>query len=447
MNAHSESLPHIVVLGGGFGGLAVCKRLRKTRCRITLIDRQNHHLFQPLLYQVATAGLSAPDIAKPIRSLFRKQRNVRVLLDEATGVNAENKQVLLRDKGAISYDYLVMAVGARTNYYGNESWELVAPGLKTIDDARRIRHDLLMAFEEAERAEDPVERANLTRTVVIGGGATGVELAGSIAELTKRALNQEFRTIDPEQAEILLLEVAPRVLGSFSKALSESAKQQLEELGVVVRLNQKILDVRDRKVVLENEEIEAGTILWGAGVRGTALSESLDVDLDRNARIQVNPDCSVPGKDGMYAIGDAAALVDANGVQVPGVSPAAMQMGKYVAEQLELRLRGQAATDPFTYLDKGTMATVGRKRAVADIRGWESKGLFAWLLWLLVHLIFLVGFQKKLLVLLQWIYSYATFGRGSRLITGQDRNFAYAEHEKPAATKLGADLRRAESQN
>ncbi len=443
MNVPSETLPHIVVLGGGFGGLAVCKRLRKSPCRITLIDRQNHHLFQPLLYQVATAGLSAPDIAKPIRSLFRKQKNVRVLMDEAIGVDAEKKQVFLRDKKSISYDYLVMAVGARTNYYGNENWELVAPGLKTIDDARRIRHDLLMAFEEAERAEDPQVRMNLTRTVVIGGGATGVELAGSIVELTKRALNQEFRSIDPQKAEILLLEMGPRVLGSFSEALSEAAKQQLEELGVMVRVNQKIVDVQDRKVILEGEVIEAGTILWGAGVRGTVLSESLDVDLDRNARVLVNPDCSVPGKDGMYAIGDAAALVDANGVQVPGVSPAAMQMGQYVAEQLNLKLRGIVAGLPFTYLDKGTMATVGRKRAVADIRGWETRGLFAWLLWLLVHLIFLVGFQKKLMVLTQWIYSYATYGRGSRLITGQDRNFAFAAREKPAATMLGADLRQA----
>jgi len=440
MTSKSE-LPHVVILGGGFGGLSVCKYLNRTRCRITMIDRQNHHLFQPLLYQVATAGLSAPDIAKPIRSLFRKQKNLTVLMDEAVGVDAERKELLLRDKPPLSYDMLVMAVGARTNYFGNDRWEKFAPGLKTIDDARRIRHDLLMAFEHAEHAEDPAERQKLMRTIVVGGGATGVELAGAVAELAKRVLTRDFRNIDTTTAEILLLEVSPRVLGSFSESLSAAATTQLRELGVEVRVSQKILDVREGCVVLEGEEIEAGNVLWGAGVRGTVLSESLGVEMDGSKRIRVNPDCSVPGLENVYAIGDAATLKDAKGVQVPGVSPAAMQMGKYAALQIRRSLRGKESGRPFVYLDKGSMATVGRKRAVADIRGWETTGFLAWLLWLFIHLLFLVGFQKKHLVLVQWIYSYATYSRGSRLITGQDRNFKFAEREKHGAQMIGADLR------
>lgn len=418
-----QKKPHIVVLGAGFGGLEFCQSLRKREdILITLIDRQNHHLFQPLLYQVATAGLSAPEIAKPIRSILSNQKNLHVLLDEATGIALKNQTVALRETGEISFDYLVIAVGARTNYFGNDHWGSYALGLKSLDDATRIRHNLLLSFEEAEREQNPRRRAQLMRSVVVGGGPTGVEMAGAIAELTKRVLARDFKNIQPEKAEIVLLEVAPRILGPFSEKLSVSAQRQLESLGVEIRLNQKIKEIRRGIVELEDETLEAENIIWGAGVRASPICNDLPVEKDRSGRLKVAPDLSLPGFPNVFAIGDIVNLEDARGHQVPGVSPAAMQMGKYTAHAITDRIdekKGQI--EPFTYFDKGNMATIGRSKAVAQIGKLEFGGFTAWLAWLFVHLVFLIGFRNKIAVLIQWFYSYVNYRRGSRIITGLDR--------------------------
>lgn len=415
--------PHIVVLGGGFGGLELCRRMRGQDVRITLIDRQNHHLFQPLLYQVATAGLSAPEIAQPIRSILGKQDNVHVLLDEATSIDTSAKQIDLRDTGSIAYDYLVVAVGARTNYFGNDHWAKFAPGLKSLDDATGIRKRVLLAYEQAERERDARKREALMRIVVIGGGPTGVELAGAFAELANHVLAKDFKNIEPSRAQIILLEVAPRILQPFSEKLSASGTRQLESLGVEVRTEQKIKDIREGVIELEDETIEAGSIFWGAGVRASPLCATLDTETDRAGRIQVEPDLSLAGHPEVFAVGDIVALKDVNGKVVPGVSPAAMQMGSHVAKILKAEFAGKSKRSPFAYFDKGNMATLGRSKAVAQIGKVEFSGLPAWLAWLLVHLVFLIGFRNKLAVLLQWFYSYINFRRGARIITGLDRLF------------------------
>ncbi len=420
---NQQHKPHIVVLGAGFGGLQFCRKLKRDDVMITLIDRQNHHLFQPLLYQVATAGLSAPDIAKPIRSIFSKQKNLRVILDEALQVDLEGKRIRLRDTGMIEYDYLLVAVGARTNYFGNDQWEAVAPGLKSLDDATRIRHNLLLAFEEAERERDPKKREKLMRSVVVGGGPTGVEMAGAIAELAKTVLAKDFRNIQPEKAEIILLEVAPRILLPFSEKLSASAKRQLESLGVEVRLEQRIKDIRDGAIELENETLEAENIVWGAGVRASPVCDSLGVEQDKGGRLFVEADCSLPGHPEVFAVGDIVNLKDAKGQQVPGVSPAAMQMGAYVARVISRKVDRVGSPGPFKYFDKGNMATIGRSKAIAQIHKLQFAGFPAWLAWLFVHLVFLVGFRNRIVVLIQWFYSYVNFQRGSRIITGLDRIF------------------------
>jgi NADH dehydrogenase len=431
----TQKKPHIVVLGAGFGGLEFCQQLRKRDdVIITLIDRQNHHLFQPLLYQVATAGLSAPEIAKPIRSILSNQKNLHVLLDEVTRIDLEKQSVSLRETGRITYDYLVIAVGARTNYFGNDHWGSYALGLKSLDDATRIRHNLLLAFEEAEREQDPQRRAQLMRSVVVGGGPTGVEMAGAIAELTKRVLARDFKNIQPERAEIVLLEVAPRILGPFSEKLSDSAQRQLESLGVEVRLNQKIKDIRRGVIELEDESLHAENIIWGAGVRANPVCEELPVEQDRAGRLKVAPDLSLPGYANAFALGDIVHLTDAKGQPVPGVSPAAMQMGKHAARAIARQIDGKAdANEPFTYFDKGNMATIGRSKAVAQVGKLEFGGFTAWLAWLFVHLVFLIGFRNKIAVLIQWFYSYVNYRRGSRIITGLDRVF---EKTNPKARPL-----------
>ncbi|MEW6305012.1 MAG: NAD(P)/FAD-dependent oxidoreductase [Verrucomicrobiota bacterium] len=411
--------PHIVVLGAGFGGLTFCQKFNHPPARITLVDRQNHHLFQPLLYQVATAGLSAPEIAQPIRSVLADQPNVTVLLDNVTGFNLAAKQVVL-EHDTLSYDYLVLALGGATSYFGHPEWEQFAPGLKSLDDAMRIRREVLLAFEQAENARDQAEHDRLMTVVVVGGGPTGVELAGAFAELARHVLRDDFKRIDPAQARVVLIEAGPRVLGTFSPELSASAEQQLAELGVEVRTNTKVKSITKGRVELENGVIEAGNILWAAGVSASPLTKKLGVELDRAGRVKVHPDLSVPGHPEVFAVGDIAFVPDENGKPVPGVSPAAMQMATHVARIIEddLALAGRGPRPPFKYWDKGTMATIGRSAAVAQMGRFEFSGFPAWLAWLGVHLIFLVGFRNKLAVLLQWAYSYCTYKRGARIITG-----------------------------
>jgi len=411
--------PHIVVLGAGFGGLTFCQTLDHAAARITLVDRQNHHLFQPLLYQVASAGLSAPEIAQPIRAILSDQTNVTVLLDNVTGFDLATKTVRL-ENNTLAYDYLVLALGGCTSYFGHPEWEQFAPGLKSLDDAVRIRRDILLAFEKAENATDPAEHDRLMTIVVIGGGPTGVELAGAFAELTRTVLRKDFKRIDPSQARVLMIEAAPRVLTQFSPKLSASAEQQLKKLGVEVRTSTPVKAISRGRVDLENgETIFAENIIWAAGVSASPLTQELGVPLDRAGRVKVNPDLSVPGHPEVFAIGDMALVLGEDGKPVPGVSPAAMQMAKHVARIIEQDSSGgKSPRPPFRYWDKGSMATIGRSAAVAKMGRFEFSGFPAWLAWLGVHLIFLVGFRNKLAVLLQWIYSYFTYKRGARIITG-----------------------------
>jgi len=411
---------HLVVLGAGFGGLTFCQTFNHPDTRITLVDRQNHHLFQPLLYQVATAGLSAPEIAQPVRSILSNKPRVTVLLDSVVDFNLAEKKVAL-EKNTLSYDYLVLALGGVTSYFGHPEWEEFAPGLKSLDDALRIRRHVLLAFEKAENASGESERGRLMTIVVVGGGPTGVELAGAFAELARRVLKSDFRRIDPTQARIVLIEAGPRVLAHLPPKLSASAQRQLEKLGVEVRTGTKVKNISQGRVELENGQvIEAENILWGAGVSASSLTKKLGAELDRAGRVKVNPDLSLPGHPEVFAIGDMALVLDEEGKPVPGVSPAAMQMAKHVARIIrgELEPGRQSARPPFRYWDKGTMATIGRSAAVAKIGRIEFNGFLAWVAWLFVHLIFLIGFRNRLAVLLQWAYSYVAYKRGARIVTG-----------------------------
>ncbi len=417
---------HIVVLGAGFGGLTFCQALRDPAVRITLVDRQNHHLFQPLLYQVAAAGLSAPDIAQPVRSILARHQNVTVLLNEATEVQLANRRVVLKD-GVLDYDYLVLALGGRTSYFGHSEWEKFAPGLKSLDDAMNLRRKILLAFERAENVIDPVEQQRLMTMVVVGGGPTGVELAGSFAELARHVLKSDFRRINTTSARVVLLEGGPRLLAHLPPSLSESAARQLRGLGVEVRTNCRVQNMAEGRVELTpagagaaGEVLCAETIIWAAGVAASPITSTLGAELDSSGRVKVNPDLSVPGHPEVFAIGDLARVPDERGNLVPGVSPAAMQMGRHVARLIAGELKSGSPTGqpraPFRYFDKGTMATIGRSAAVAKIGGLEFSGLFAWLAWLLVHLLFLIGFRNKATVLLQWTYSYFTYKRGARIV-------------------------------
>jgi NADH dehydrogenase len=377
-------------------------------------------LFQPLLYQVAAAGLSAPDIAQPIRSILARHPRLTVLLDEVKDFSLANRQVML-GKTTVTYDYLVLALGSCTSYFGHPEWEQFAPGLKTLDDALRIRSRVLLAFEKAESTDDPAERQRLMTVVIVGGGPTGLELAGSFAELARTVLKRDFRRIDPSQARIILIEAAPVVLAHFPPDLSASAAMQLTDLGVQVRVSTKVKNIRERELELENGEVlRAENILWAAGVSAVPLTKKLGVELDRAGRVKVNPDLSLPGQPEVFAVGDMALVPGEDGQPVPGVSPAAMQMARHVARIIddELDLGKDRSPRPrFKYWDKGTMATIGRSAAVAWIHKFHFSGMLAWMAWLLVHLIFLVGFRNKLAVLFQWTYSYVTYKRGARIIT------------------------------
>jgi NADH dehydrogenase len=412
---------HVVVLGAGFGGLQFCKHFRRPNARITVVDRTNHHLFQPLLYQVATAGLSAPEIAQPVRAIFSNRPDITVLLDNVVDFDLANKKVLLQEN-SLDYDYLVLALGSQTGYFGHPEWEQFAPGLKTIDDALRIRSSVLLAFEKAENEKEaPQQRDKLLTIVVIGGGPTGVELAGAFAELARTVLKRDFRHIDPSRANIILLEGAPNILSNMPVELCESARRQLEHLGVHVRTSTRVKDIRQGAVQLENGEvIQAENILWAAGVSATPITKKLGVELDKAGRIKVKPDLSLPGHPEIFAIGDMAQVFQADGKPVPGVSPAAMQMGRHVARIIEDEIDlgvGRSLRRPFKYWDKGTMATIGRSAAVAQVGKFKFSGLLAWLTWLFVHLVFLVGFRNRLVVFIQWIYSYFAYKRAARIIT------------------------------
>jgi NADH:ubiquinone reductase (H+-translocating) len=423
----------VVVLGAGFGGLTFCKHFRRSNARLTLVDRTNHHLFQPLLYQVAAAGLSAPEIAQPVRAILAHRSDITVLLDRVLDFDLVKRQVFLA-ANTLSYDYLVLALGNQTAYFGHPEWEQFAPGLKTLDDALRIRSRVLLAFEQAENEREAARREQLLTIVVVGGGPTGVELAGAFAELARTVLNRDFRRIDPSQARIILIEGAPSVLSHLPEELARSATRQLEHLGVQVRTSTRVQTIRAGEVELNNgERIRAGNILWAAGVFATPLTRKLGVPLDPAGRVLVNPELSLPGHPEIFAIGDLARVPRPDGGPVPGVSPAAMQMARHVARLIEEEIdlgAGRAPRPPFHYRDKGTMATIGRSAAVAWIGKFKFSGLTAWLAWLFVHLIFLIGFRNKLAVLIQWTYSYFTYKRGARIIT-------YLPPEETAARENG----------
>ncbi len=411
---------HVVVLGAGFGGLTFCQNFRHPNARITVVDRTNHHLFQPLLYQVAAAGLSAPEIAQPIRSILSGRTDITVLFNKAVDFDLAQRKVVM-EKGELDYDYLVLAMGGQTGYFGHPEWEQFAPGLKTLDDALRIRSQILLAFEKAENETDSAERDRLLTIVVVGGGPTGVELAGAFAELARTVLNKDFRRIDPTKARIILIEGSPLVLSHLPPDLSASAQRQLEALGVQIRNNIHVKNIRAGEVELANGDIiRAGNILWAAGVSATPLTKKLGAELDKAGRVKVNPDLSLPGHPEIFAIGDMALVLGENGKPVPGVSSAAMQMGKHVAKLIEAEISSSAqpaARPPFKYWDKGTMATIGRSAAVAWVGRFKFSGLLAWLAWLFIHLIFLIGFRNRLAVLFQWTYSYFSYKRSARIIT------------------------------
>lgn len=419
--AREQSLPHIVVVGAGFAGLSFVREFSPRDGRLTIVDRQNHHLFQPLLYQVATAGLAATDIAQPIRGLFGARPNFQVLMSEVESVDL-NARRLRHARGELSYDYLVLAAGARTGYFGHDEWERFAPGLKSLDDALRIRRMILCSLERAETETDPVKRTAAMTIVVVGGGPTGVELAGTFAELTRTVLHKDFDHIDPTRVRVLLIQGGSRVLPTFEPEMSEAARKQLENLGVEVRTGVRVEEVRDGELVAGGETIRSDNIIWAAGVAAVPLTRQLGVEIDRAGRINVLPDLSVPGHPEVFAVGDLAALTDVNGVEVPGVAQGAMQMGRHVARLITRELRGEkfspAGRQPFAYKDKGSMATIGRSAAVAQIGKLKLSGFPAWLAWLAVHLLFLVGFRNKFSVLMEWVYSYFTYKRGARIITG-----------------------------
>jgi NADH dehydrogenase len=416
----NKSPIHIVVLGAGFGGLTFCKEIQVPGARITLVDRTNHHLFQPLLYQVATCGLSAPDIAQPVRSILSDREDVTVLLDNVTGFDFTNRRVLL-EKNSLTYDYLVLAMGGQTGYFGHPEWERFAPGLKSLEDALRIRSHVLLSFEQAENEAGTSEHDKLMTIVVVGGGPTGVELAGSFAELTRTVLNRDFRRIDPTQARIILIEASQHLLSNFPVDLSASARRQLEALGVKVRTGTSVKDIRDGEVELVGGEIiPAANVIWAAGVTASPLTKKLGVELDRSGRVKVNPDLSLPGHPEIFAIGDLAFVPQADGRPVPGVSPAAIQMSQHVVKIIEQEAMFGArrtARPAFKYWDKGSMATIGRSAAVAWIGKLKFSGPLAWLAWLFVHLIFLIGFRNRTSVFFQWAYSYCSYKRSARLIT------------------------------
>lgn len=414
----ATSQPRVVIIGGGFGGLWAAKRLARAPVDILLLDRRNHHVFSPLLYQVATAGLSPGDIASPIRWVLRHQNNLKVWLADATSVDVSRKVVQLTD-GEVPYDHLIVAAGSRPTYFGHDEWAAHARGLKTMEDAIAMRQQVLVAFERAERERDRAVQRRLLTFVVIGGGATGVELAGALAEISRHALEHEFRTIHPETARVILIEGGPDVLATYVPALSKFARRALEELGVSVWTGTRVTSIEQGLVRLGNETLEAETVLWAAGVVAAPIGATLGVPLDRMGRVIVNPDLTIPGCNEVYVVGDMASLAGANGQPLPGVSQVAMQEAKWAADNILRTIEGKART-AFVYRDLGNMATIGRHRAVGDLGWLRIKGYVAWWFWLVLHIFWLIGFRNRLTVMTQWAFSYMTYQRSTRLITGDE---------------------------
>lgn len=414
MKADASPL-HVLIIGAGFGGLAAARELARGNVRVTLIDQRNHHLFQPLLYQVATAGLSPADIAAPIRSIVRRHKNVQVLLDTVIDVDPGKRQVLLASRRIVRFDRLIVATGARHSYFGRDDWEQHAPGIKSIDDATTVRRKVLLALELAETEPDPLRRQALLTFVVVGGGPTGVEMAGAIAELARRSVSGDFRSITPHCSRVLLVEAGPRLLASFPPRLSEKAGKALESLGVTVMTDKRVSAITETYIDIGGIRVPTHSVVWAAGVRASDAAAWLGVEADRAGRVIVGSDLSVPGLSGTYAIGDTASFTDGAGRCLPGIAPVAKQQGRHVARQI---LRGRAI--PFRYRDYGNLATIGRHRAVIDFGWLRMSGVLAWFVWTTAHIFFLAGFRNRLLVGANWLWNYLTFERGARLITGGD---------------------------
>lgn len=408
----------VVIVGAGFGGLYCARALKRADLRVTVVDRRNHHLFQPLLYQVATAALTAPDIAAPVRKILRSQRNAEVMLAEATGVDLVARKVLLAG-GELDYDFLVIATGATHSYFGHDEWARFAPGLKTIDDAFEIRHRVLLAFEQAEIETDEARRKALTTFVIVGAGPTGVELAGALAEIARKTMARDFRNFDPARSRVLLLDATDRVLPAFPPQLSASAAKQLETLGVEVRTGARVTAIDEAGVQLGDERIDARTVIWAAGVQASPMGKALGAPTDRAGRVLVEPDLSVAGHPEVFVIGDLAAVKHRDG-WVPGVAPAAIQMGWHTARNIRRRLKGDA-TVPFRHSEIANVATIGRRRGVADVKGLRFSGALAWLLWLVVHIFWLIGFRNRVSVLFDWMWAYVTWQRSARVILEETR--------------------------
>lgn len=416
MDPHKE----VVIIGGGFGGIAAAKTFKNKPFNVTIIDRKNHHLFQPLLYQVATAALSPGDIATPIRAIFSRQNNIRTLLGVAQNIDTEKNRVDVKNGRAIPFDYLIMAPGAQYNYFGNDHWQQYAPSLKSLGDALTVRERILIALEKAEQAENPDRRVPFLTYVIIGGGPTGVETAGAIAEIAKRNMMRDFKNISPDETSIYLVEAGPKILNGYPDSLSKKAQEALESMGVSVMLNSPVTDIRENGVLVgDHKFIETRNIVWAAGVQASPLLKSLNAETDRTGRVKVNRDLSLPGREHIFIIGDAAYLEDEQGNPLPALAPVALQQGKYAGNVILNRETGKSGR-PFRYVDKGTMATIGRAKAVADIRGFKLSGIAAWLMWSFIHIFFLIGFRNRFRVFAEWVWHYITFKRGVRLITERE---------------------------
>lgn len=427
-----DTITRVVIVGGGFAGLNAAKGFRRAKdVNVTLIDRRNHHLFQPLLYQVAMAGLSPADIAAPLRGILSNQKNVRVLQGEVQGVDFDGRKVKA-DFGDVPFDYLILACGAKHSYFGNDQWEPHAPGLKTVEQATEIRRRVLTAFEVAERSTSPAEQRRLLTFVVIGGGPTGVELAGAIGEMSRYTLAKDFRSIDPSLARVILIEGGPRILPMFSPKLSNRATRDLESLGVQVWTSSLVNHVDEKGVDVGSEHISAGTVLWAAGVQASGLGNKLDFETDRAGRVVVEPDLSVKGHPSIFVAGDQAHF-STDGKPLPGVAPVAMQQGRFLAKNILAELEGRER-EAFQYTDKGSMATIGRSRAITEVGRFRMGGFFAWVVWLVVHVYYLTGFKRRFFVVLSWAWSYLTFRRGARLIVDKEWRLNGPREQEPDDT-------------